>query len=54
MDGPPKDFYEAKELLIAGNLELYEHPKLIQQLKNSLWSIEPTVLSDVSGGTGAG
>jgi hypothetical protein len=56
MDGPRKTeaFTKLKELLIAGNLELYEHPKLIQQLKNLIVKYRTNGTFDVSGGTGAG
>lgn len=46
-------YTKLKELLISGNLELYQHEKLIQQLKNLIVKYRTNGTFDVSGGTGA-
>jgi len=47
-------FSKLRELVNAGNLELYPHPKAIQQLKNLVVAYRPNGAWNVSGGAGAG
>lgn len=46
-------YSQLRELVNAGNLELYSHPKALQQLKNLTVKYRPNGSWDVSGGTGA-
>jgi hypothetical protein len=46
-------YSKLRELANAGNLELYQHPKAIQQIKNLTVKYRPNGTWDVSGGTGA-
>jgi hypothetical protein len=46
-------YSKLRELANAGNLELYPHPKAIQQIKNLTVKYRPNGTWDVSGGTGA-
>jgi hypothetical protein len=46
-------FSKLRELFNAGNMELYAHPKAVQQLKNLTVHYRANGIWDVTGGTGA-